>query len=277
VNILAAVGAILARRSRDEFVPGHRIVKVYGAPISPDVAAVFRSEFGIGRLIEGYGLTEVPGVCNNPFDGPHKPGSLGRPARHPDPACFFAEMRVVDEDGNDVSDGVTGEIWLRSPIAMTGYYRDPEQTRQAFSDGWFLTGDLAFRDTDGYYYFVARKKDIIRRRGENISGSEIDRVVGTHPKVQEAAAVAVPSDLGEDELLVALVPKPGSGLTPEEIADWCQAKLAPVKRPRYVALLDVLPHTPTHRVAKFKLRSDPTLLERAVDLHPTGRESAPAL
>jgi crotonobetaine/carnitine-CoA ligase len=271
VNIIAAVGAILARRPRTEFVPHHRIMKVYGAPIPPEVAEVFRNEFGISVAIEGYGLTEVPGVCNNPFNGPHKPGSLGRPARHPDPARPFAEMRVVDENGTDLSDGAAGELLARSPIAMTGYYRDPEQTARAFCDGWFRTGDVAYRDADGFFYFVARKKDIIRRRGENISGAEIDRVVGAHPKVQEAAAVAVPSELGEDELLVALVPKPGTDLTPEEIADWCARHLAPVKRPRYVVLLDALPHTPTHRVAKFKLRDDPTLLWRAVDLQRPGR------
>jgi crotonobetaine/carnitine-CoA ligase len=271
VNILAAVGAILTRRAREEFVPGHRIVKVYGAPIPPEVAAVFRTEFGIGTAIEGYGLTEVPGVCNNPFDGPHRPGSLGRPALHPDHTRPFTEMRVVDETGADRPDAVAGELLVRSPIAMTGYYRDPEQTARAFCNGWFRTGDVVYRAADGFFYFVARKKDIIRRRGENISGAEIDRVVGAHPKVQEVAAVAVPSELGEDDLLVALVPKPGTSLTVEEIADWCAQHLAPVKRPRYVALLDALPHTPTHRIAKFKLRDDPALLGRAVDLQSPGR------
>jgi crotonobetaine/carnitine-CoA ligase len=154
---------------------------------------------------------------------------------------------------------------------MQGYYRDAEATAAAFRDGWFLTGDLGYRDADGFFYFVARKKDIIRRRGENISGAEIDRVIGAHPKVQEVAAVAVASELGEDELLVAVVAKPGTDLTAEEFADWCAQHLAPLKRPRYVALLDALPHTPTHRVAKFKLRDDPTLLGRAVDLQRTER------
>jgi crotonobetaine/carnitine-CoA ligase len=273
VNILAAVGTILARRPRSEFVPGHRIVKLTGAPIPPEVAEVFRDEFGIGVVIEGYGLTEVPGVCNTPFDGPYKPGSLGRPARHPDHARPFAEMRVVDESGAELPDGAAGELLVRSPVAMSGYYRDPEQTARAFYDGWFRTGDVAYRDADGFFYFVARKKDIIRRRGENISGAEIDRVVGAHPKVQEVAAVAVASELGEDELLVALVAKPDTDLTAEEIADWCALHLAPHKRPRYVALLGALPHTPTHRVAKFKLRGDPTLLGRAVDLQRPERRA----
>jgi crotonobetaine/carnitine-CoA ligase len=271
VNIIAAVGSILARRPRTEFVPGHRIAKVYGAPIPPEVADVFRREFGVPVAVEGYGLTEVPGVCNNPLLGPHKPGSLGRPARHPDHARPFAEMRVVGDGGADLPDGVAGELLVRSPIAMTGYYRDPEQTAQAFSDGWFRTGDVAYRDADGYYFFVARKKDIIRRRGENISGAEIDRVVGAHPKVSEAAAIAVPSDLGEDEVLVAVVPKPGAELQPADVAEWCARQLAPIKRPRYLVLVDELPHTPTYRVAKFKLKQDPTLLGRAVDLQSVRR------
>ncbi|HJZ60108.1 MAG TPA: AMP-binding protein [Gemmataceae bacterium] len=271
VNILAAVGNILTWRPRSEFVAGHHLRKVYGAAMSAETLQVFPSEFGVPTLIEGYGMTEVPGVCHNPFLGPQRQGSIGCPARHPDHGRLLSEMRVLDDEGHEVPVGRTGEIAVRSPIAMQGYYRDTEATAAAFRDGWFLTGDLGYRDADGFFFFVARKKDIVRRRGENISGAEIDRVVGSHPKVQEVAAVAVPSELGEDELLVALVPKPGTDLTPEEIADWCARHLAPHKRPRYVALLDSLPHTPTHRVAKFKLRDDPTLLGHAVDLQRPNR------
>jgi crotonobetaine/carnitine-CoA ligase len=239
---------------------------VYGAPIPREVAEVFRSEFGVQTLIEGYGMTEVPGACNNPFLGPQKIGSMGRPALHPDRRVAFAELRVVDEEGRDVPDGETGELLVRTPIVMKGYYRDPEQTATAFRDGWFITGDLVRRDWDGFYYFVARKKDIIRRRGENIAGAELDRVVGQHPGVAEAAAIAVPSDLGEDDILVAVVPRTGAVLTASDIGQWCARHLAPVKVPRYVVFVESLPQTPSHRVAKFTLRNDPTLLARAVDL-----------
>jgi crotonobetaine/carnitine-CoA ligase len=149
---------------------------------------------------------------------------------------------------------------------MQGYYRDPEQTRAAFRDGWFLTGDLARRDADGYFWFVARKKDIIRKRGENISGAELDRVVESHPQVLQAAAIPVPDALGEDEILIAVVPKPGSHITPHEVADWCRRHLAPIKVPRYVVVVPSLPLTPTHRVAKYRMRSDASLRERATDL-----------
>jgi crotonobetaine/carnitine-CoA ligase len=266
VNTIAAVMNILMRRPRAEFVPGHTLKKIYGAPFSPEIYRVFEEEFGVPHLIEGYGMSEIPGACNNPFDGERRKGSMGKPSLHPDPAVNLAEVKIVDDDYNDVPDGTTGEIAVRTPTIMQGYYRDPEATAAAFHDGFFLTGDLGWRDPDGYFWFVARKKDIIRRRGENISGAEIDRVASDHPEVVEAAAIGVPAELGEDEILLAVIKKPGSSLTEREIADWCRARLAPFKVPRFVLFVDTLPHTPTHRVAKFELRKDATLKERAVDL-----------
>jgi crotonobetaine/carnitine-CoA ligase len=268
VNTIAAVSHILIRRPRSEFVAGHALRKIYGAPLTAEIYRVFQQEFGVPHLIEGYGMSEIPGVLNNPFDGERKAGSMGRPSVHPDPELRFAEMKVADDAGREVAAGEVGELVVRTPIVMQGYFRDPEQTRAAFRDGWFLTGDLGRRDADGYFWFVARKKDIIRRRGENISGAELDRVVGEHPDVLEAAAIAVPSELGEDEILVAVVPRPNAAPSAEQIGRWCRDRLAPSKVPRYVAFVDSLPHTPTHRVAKFKLREDEALRARAVDLAP---------
>ncbi|MDQ2695487.1 MAG: AMP-binding protein [Pseudomonadota bacterium] len=267
VNIIAAVGNILARRPRAEFVPGHKLVKVYGAPVTQEIYDAFRKDFGVPTIIEGYGMTEIPGACNLPFTGPHKIGSMGRPALHPDRSIRFAELRVVDDDGNEVADGETGELLVRTPIVMKGYYKDPEQTAAAFRDGWFVTGDLVRREPDGFYHFVARKKDIIRKRGENISGAELDRIIGEHPGVMEAAAIAVPSELGEDEILVAVVPRPGAKVEAADIRDWCEQRLAAIKVPRYVVFAESLPQTPTHRVAKFKLKADKALLSTAIDLN----------
>jgi crotonobetaine/carnitine-CoA ligase len=225
----------------------------------------------VPTLIEGYGMSEIPGVLNNPFEGPHKVGSMGRPSMHPDPAVRLAELRIVDDAGQDLPDGQTGELWVKTPLVMQGYYRDPEQTAAAFSDGWFRTGDLAWRDADGYYWFVARKKDIIRKRGENISGAELDRVIESHPQVLQAAAIPVPDPLGEDEILAVVVLRPGASLQEREIADWCRARLAPIKVPRYVAFADALPLTPTHRVAKYRLREQAEALRaRAADLGSAG-------
>ena len=265
-NTIAAVTNILMRRPRSEFVAGHRLCKIYGAPLTAETHQVFRDEFGVATLIEGYGMSEIPGALNNPFEGPHKIASMGRPSVHPDPNVQLAQLKIVDDEGRELPDGQTGELVVKTPLAMLGYYCDPRQTKAAFRDGWFLTGDLAWRDADGYFWFVARKKDIIRKRGENISGAELDRVVESHPDVLQAAAIAVPDALGEDEILIAVVTRSGARLTAQAVADWCRERLAAIKVPRYVAFVDALPQTPTHRVAKYRLRQDPTLRERAVDL-----------
>jgi len=265
VNIIEAIGTILKNRPRDEFRREHRIRKLYGA--RQPVVDTFLNEFGIPHLIGGFGMTEIPGVTCTPFEGPRKAGSMGPVGRHPDPARPWAECRVVDDEGRDVGVNEVGEFIVRTPIIMQGYFRDPEQTRGAFRDDWFLTGDLVRRDEDGWFYFVARKKDIIRRRGENISGAELDRVIGGHPAVHEAAAIAVPSELGEDEILVAVALKPGEMCSAPEIADWCRQHLAPQKVPRYVVFVDELPHTPTHKVQKAAMRANLTLKARAVDLN----------
>ena len=264
VNIIDAIGTILKNRPRSEFRPEHKLRAVYG--VRHSVEPTFREEFGIGHLIGGYGMTEIPGVTCNPVEGLRKPGSMGPIGRHPDPARPWAECRVVDDEGRDVAAGGEGELLVRTPIIMQGYFRDPEQTREAFVDGWFKTGDIVSRDEDGYFFFVSRKKDIIRRRGENIAGAELDRVVDLHPAVHESAAVPVPAELGEDDILVAVVLKPGAPATAQDIAQWCRDRLAPQKVPRYVLFVDELPHTPTHKVAKMVLKSDRTLKERAIDL-----------
>ena len=264
VNVIEAIGTILMKRPREEFRNEHKITKLYGA--RQGMIDTFRNEFHIPHLIGGYGMTEIPGVTCIPLEGPSKPGSMGPIGRPPDPARPWAQCRVVDDDGNDVGVNEAGELLVKTPIVMQGYYRDPDQTKNAFRDGWFMTGDLVRRDADGYFFFVSRKKDIIRRRGENISGAELDRVIGEHPAVFEVAAIAVPSELGEDEILAAIVPRPGQTVTPEEIAQWSRERLAPQKVPRFVAIVDELPHTPTHKILKAKLRADTQLRARAVDL-----------
>ena len=267
VNFVAAIPGILAKRPRSEFVPGHQLAKICVAPLSAETERLFTEEFGVPDLLDGYGMTEIPGVCITPLRDARRRGSVGKLCRHPDPDLVFAELRVTDDQGRDVPAGQTGEFVVRTPTLMQGYFRDPEQTKASFREGgWFITGDLGYRDADDFVWFVARKKDIIRKRGENISGAELDRVVGMHPAVQEAAAIAVPAELGEDEILMVVVPRPGMRITAEEVAGWCAEHLARMKVPRYVVFSDDLPHTPTHRVAKHKLKADKALIARATDL-----------
>lgn len=265
VNIIAAVGRILMRRPRSEFVRDHKISKLYGAPITPDIYSAFQDEFGIPTLIEGYGLTETPCVCSNPYSGPQRVGSIGIPTPHPDPQMPHARMRIVDSSGRDVDPGAIGELIVNSPIVMQGYYRDPQATQCVVKDGWFHTGDLVKQESDGYYTFIARQKDIIRRRGENISGAELDEIVNRHPDIHAAAAIPVESDLGEDEILIVAVKHPQTSLTEPALRAWCEQQLSKAKLPRFIVFVDELPYTPSHRVAKFRLRNDASLKQRAIE------------
>jgi len=270
LNFIEAIGRILKARPRSEFRPEHRIESVYGARL--DIQQCFREEFHVPHLLTGFGMTEIPGVCCVPWDGPQKAGSMGPIGRHPDPSRPWAKARVVDDEGRDVPDGTIGEFWVQHPIVMLGYFRDPEQTAATFEGPWFKTGDLVKRDPDGCFWFITRKKDIIRRRGENISGAELDRVIGSHPAVFEAAVIPVPSELGEDEILACVVKRPGHAITEEDVRAWCAERLAAMKVPRFVLFVDELPHTPTHKIAKQVLKNDGARLKaRAVDFQAPGR------
>jgi crotonobetaine/carnitine-CoA ligase len=263
-NIIEAIGAILVARPRSEFRAEHRIRAVYG--VRPRFVETFRRDFGIQNLISGYGMTEIPGVISWAHDVPGKSGSMGRPGAHPDPSRPWAQCRVIREDGEEAEANETGELWVKTPVIMQGYFRDAAQTRSTFEGDWFKTGDLVRRDEEGWFYFVSRKKDIIRRRGENIAALELERVIGEHPDVYEAAALGVSSELGEDEILVAVVAKKGRTPGAHSIADWCRVRLAANKVPRFVLFLDKLPHTPTHKIAKAVLLRDESLKLRATDL-----------
>jgi crotonobetaine/carnitine-CoA ligase len=271
-NFLAAVSTILIKRARSEFNSAHRVRKMYGGPMSEEVLRVFNEEFHVPWMIEGYGMTEIPGASCNPFLGPHVFGSIGVPAVHPRYPGSFSALSIQDDAGKELPPGEIGELVVKTPIVFKRYLDDPQQTAAAFRDGWFLTGDLAKRDAQGYFYFIARKKDIIRRRGENISGAELDRVVSSHADVQEAAAIGVPSELGEEDILIVVVTKPGVQMSHADVIAWCREKLAPMKVPRYVVFSDTLPHTPSHRVAKHRIKSDAALIARALDME---RATAP--
>jgi crotonobetaine/carnitine-CoA ligase len=263
-NIIEAIGAILTERPRSEFRPEHTIRAVYG--VRPRFVETFNREFHVPICVGGYGMSEIPGVISTPLDRPNAPGSMGVLSVHPDPERPWVACRIVDDDGQELGDGETGELQVKTPIIMKGYFRDPEQTDAAFVDGWFRTGDLVRCDAGGFYTFVSRKNDIIRRRGENIAAAEIDRIVLEHPAVKEVAAVAVPAELGEDDILAVVVAHKDATVTADDIADWCAERLAAMKVPRYVAFVDQLPYTPTMKIDRKTLRQDASLLGRAVDL-----------
>ena len=265
-NFVGAVGRILCRRPSEEFRSGHCIKTAYGALVTPDVYDHFTRRFRIPNVIDGYGLTEVPRVSQNPIDGKIKPGSMGLPARHPDASIGFTEVRIVDDEGKETGPGQKGELIVRSPVMMKGYYKDEKKTREAIRNGWFHTGDYVCRDEDGYLFFVDRKKDIIRRKGENISAREIEAVIESSGKAAEVAVIPVPSELGEDEVLACIVMKEGETITPEAVVDLCADRLADFKVPRYIRFRDELPKTSTERIAKHELRKEKNLLATALDM-----------
>jgi carnitine-CoA ligase len=167
-------------------------------------------------------------------------------------------VAVVDEEDCRII-GETGEIVVRPKIPcifMLGYDNAPSETVEAFRNLWFHTGDRGRISPDGYLYFVDRQKDCIRRRGENISSWEIESVLARHPGVLESAAYAVPSQFSDDEVMVALVPRPGAELDPEQVHEFCAAQLPAYAVPSYIRVMAMLPHTPTERVQKFRLREE---------------------
>ncbi len=265
-NFIGAVGRILCTRPDEEFHPEHTIRMAYGAGITPDVYETFTKRFKIPYVIDGYGLTEVPRVCQNPIEGMIKMKSMGLPARHPDPSVTFSQMKIIDDDGQEIPPGKTGELIVRSPVMMKGYFKDPQKTKEIIRDGWFYTGDYVYKDEDGYYFFVDRKKDVIRRRGENISAREVEIVINENQKVLEAAVIAVPSELGEDEVMACIAIKPNQSMSAEEVIDWCKDRLASFKIPRFIQFRKDLPKTATQRTLKSALKEEKGLIEKAHDM-----------
>jgi len=207
----------------------------------------FEARFGV-TLIEGYGATEF-GVPLLSTPAARRAGSCGRPTG-------MFEMRLVDDAGRDVPVGTAGQLLVRPTMPnyfMLGYYGMPDATVAAWRDLWFHTGDMLRADADGFHYFVDRKKDALRRRGENVSSFELEQAMLADPDVAECAVVAVASDLGEDEILLCAVPaRPDAD--PRRIHDGLTERVARFMVPRYIRLTAELPRTPTQRIEKFRLR-----------------------
>ncbi|MCW5970083.1 MAG: AMP-binding protein [Blastocatellales bacterium] len=247
---LGAMGNILAKARPNESDRDHNVRLAMVVPPPEDLEA-FEQRFGLRVVYETFGMTE--GIVTPPqIAEPRRPGCCGRPT----PAM---EVRIVDQYDNVVNVRQVGEITIRprEPYTMmSGYYRMPEATLEAFRNLWFHTGDLGWVDEDGYLYFYGRKKESIRRRGENISAFEVERVVNEHPSVLESAAVPEPSELGEDDVRIVVVLKEGERLKPEELIEFCESRMAYYMVPRYVDFRSELPKTPTQRVEKYKLQAE---------------------
>jgi crotonobetaine/carnitine-CoA ligase len=209
----------------------------------------FEERFGL-RVVCGYAMSESPyGLIWRHGERPF--GTLGSPRQHPTLGTVN-EARVVDDD-QDVATGEVGELLLRNPTLTPGYWQMPEQTEATLVDGWLHTGDLVTANDDGTYTFVSRKKEVLRRRGLNLSPTEVEEAIAAHPDVLEVAVVAVPSELTEDEVKAFVVPGPDVSLDFEQLRAWTGERLSAFKVPRFWQSLDALPRTPTSRVAKHRL------------------------
>jgi len=221
-----------------------------GAAAPADEWHSFQTRFNT-KLLEVYGMTECYCCLASPYDAP-RAGSCGQ-------AITGWDVRIVDDDDNECAPGMPGEFIARSNkmfVGTTGYYKKPEATMDLFQNGWIHTGDLGRMDEDGYFYFLDRKKQAIRRRGENISSFEVEAVVGSHDAVLECCVVGVPSEVGEEEVKAVVVLKPGHQVTEEALIRWCEPRMAYFAIPRYIAIRATLPKTPSERVEKFKLKAE---------------------
>jgi long-chain acyl-CoA synthetase len=218
-----------------------------GAALPVELMRGFEAAFGC-KILEGYGLSETSPVASfNHPDRERKAGSIGTP-------IAGVEMKVVGEDGAELSVGEVGEILIRGHNVMKGYWRNPEATAAAIDvDGWFGTGDMAIVDADGYYFIVDRKKDMIIRGGYNVYPREIEEVLYEHPAVREAAVVGVPDDEWGEEIGAAVALRADGEATEDELREFVRERVAAYKYPRRVWFVDDLPKGPTGKILKREI------------------------
>jgi crotonobetaine/carnitine-CoA ligase len=260
--LLGAMVPILLSRETQPAERAHRT----RVALAPGVPGHFHAEFtrrtGIG-LLDGYGSTETNFVIGARLAG-QKPGTMGRLFEG------FA-ARVVDGEDNEVPDGTPGELVLRADASFafgTGYFGAAEKTVEAWRNLWFHTGDRVIREADGYFKFVDRLKDAIRRRGENVSSFEVEQVLLSHPEIATAAAFPVRSELAEDEVMAAIVRQSDSTLDEVAVIRFCETRMPYFAVPRFLEFVDVLPATENGKIQKYKLR------ERGITARTWDREAA---
>jgi long-chain acyl-CoA synthetase len=219
-----------------------------GAAMPVEVMKKFEEKFDCA-VFEGYGLSETSPVAS--FNRPgheRKPGSIGVPLRG-------VEMKLVDDDGHDVGDGEVGEVAIRGENVMKGYWRREKETAEAIPDGWFLSGDMAKRDEDGYYFIVDRKKDLIIRGGYNVYPREVEEVLYEHDAVAEAAVIGIPHDELGEEVGAAVALKEGQTVSESDLQEFAKERLAAYKYPRTLWLVDELPKGPTGKILRREVEA----------------------
>jgi carnitine-CoA ligase len=253
-NLLGATMSFICAQPASADDREHSLRRIYAAPLSPDLAGKFTERFGVDQFVDGFGQTEISNIFMTPHGGPRPAGACGVLVDQ------FFEIRLADpETGETVPEGSVGELLVRPKIpgiTCMEYLGMPEKTVEAWRDLWFHTGDGLRRDAEGWYYFVDRVKDALRRRGENISSFEVEAVVRSHPAVAECAVIAARADekAGEDEVMACVVFAEGERADFTELTEWCDARMPGFMVPRYFEAFDRLPQTPSEKVQKKLLR-----------------------
>jgi len=253
VSLLGSLAILIGDAEDHPDQTGHELRLCAAAPMPPSTDAIWRDRFGCATFSGGYGLTEASLIGVLPAGETNKPGAAGKPNTHE------FEVQLVDDGDRAVAVGEIGEIVarpVRPNVMFVGYWRRPEDTLAVLRNLWFHTGDLGRLDDEGFLYFVDRKKDYLRRRGENISSFEMEKIFYGNPDLEDVAVHSVPSELGEDEVKVTAVVMSGSTLTEEELCRWAIDHVPYFAVPRYIEFRADLPRNPVGRVLKYELRDD---------------------
>jgi long-chain acyl-CoA synthetase len=224
-----------------------RFVVSGGSSLPEKILASFEEKFDV-PLVEGYGLSEAsPVVIMNPIEGVRKPGSIGLPL--PD-----VDVKLVDEDLNEVKKGEIGEIAVKGPNVMKGYFNMPEETKNTLVDAWLLTGDMGKKDEDGYYYIIDRKKELIVVSGFNVYPKEVESVIYNYPGVKECAVIGVPDEARGEIVKALIVSEENEEIDIKDIKQYLKERLAPYKRPKTIEITDDLPKNATGKIMKRLLK-----------------------
>ena len=253
LSMLGSLAILIANADDHPDMHAHRLRVCAAAPMPPDTDRIWRERFGCATFSGGFGLTEASLLAALPPGVENKPGAAGMLNQ------VEFEVALLDDDDLSVPTGAPGEICARPRVAdvmFAGYWNRPADTVAAWRNLWFHTGDLARLDDDGFLYFVDRKKDSMRRRGENISSFEMEKALFGHPAIKDCAVHAVPSPMGEDDVKVTAILQPDAALDEETLCRWVAERVPYFAIPRYIEFRADLPRNPVGRVLKYQLRDE---------------------
>ena len=250
VHYLGALAQILYRQEEKPDDADNPAEIMFGGGMTKDLWEKFEKRFGV-TILEGYAVTECG--CSTLYHpiGCKKVGTIGTPTKN-------VRVEVVNENDEILPPNTQGELVIRpqTPFSMMlGYYKDPASTWAVCRNLWYHTGDIVYKDEEGFFYFIGRQSYFMRRRGENVSADEVEEVINSHPEVQNSAVVGVFSEVGDDEIKAYIVPKKDISIAPESIISWCEERIAYFKVPRYIEFVNDLPMTPTNRIQRFILKN----------------------